>query len=106
MKQIFENFNKAKDSRNGDVVTFDFDHTVIKSFLNKTVDGEEQYQYGGVNREIIKRIKSFKKAGKTVFIVTSRQNHLESDESAVKPLLNKSNLPLLVSSAVSKFIFK
>jgi len=89
MKEIFENFHKVKDNRNGDVVTFDFDHTVVKSFLNKTVDGEEQYQYGGVNREIIKRIKSFKQSGKTVFIVTSRQKHLESDESAVKPLLDK-----------------
>jgi len=92
MKRIFENFNKAKDNRNGDVVTFDFDHTIVKSFLNKTVDGEEQYQYGGVNKEIIKRIKSFKQAGKTVFVVTSRDQGLEADESAVKPLLNKLNI--------------
>jgi len=89
MKEIFENFKKAKDNRNGDVVTFDFDHTIVKSFLNKTVDGEEQYQYGGVNKEIIKRIKSFKQAGKTTFIVTSRQKHLESDESSVKSLLDR-----------------
>ena len=53
MKRILENFYKAKDNRNGDVVTFDFDDTIVKSFLNKTVDGEEQYQYGGVNKEII-----------------------------------------------------
>jgi hypothetical protein len=84
MKEIFENFNKAKDNRNGDVVTFDFDHTVVKSFLNKTVDGEEQYQFGGINKEIVKRIKSFKQSGKTVFIVTSRDQGLESDESSVK----------------------
>lgn len=89
MKKILENFYKAKDNRNGDVVTFDFDHTIVKSFLNKTVDGEEQYQYGGVNKEIIKRIKSFKQAGKTVFIVTSRQRHLEAEESAVQPLIDK-----------------
>src|SRR6056300_357294 len=89
MKEIFENFKKAKDNRNGDVVTFDFDHTIVKSFLNKTVDGEEQYQYGGVNKEIIKRIKSFKQAGKTTFIVTSRQKHLESDESSIKSLLDR-----------------
>jgi len=92
MKKILENFYKAKDNRNGDVVTFDFDHTIVKSFLNKTVDGEEQYQYGGVNKEIIKRIKSFKQSGKTVFVVTSRQQHLEADESAVKSLLNKLNI--------------
>ena len=87
MKRILENFYKVKDNRNGDVVTFDFDHTIVKSFKNKTVDGEEHFQYGGINKEIIKRIKTFKQAGKTVFIVTSRQKHLESDESAVKPLL-------------------
>lgn len=89
MKEIIENFNKTKDNRNGDVITFDFDQTVVKSFLNKTVDGEEEYQFGGVNKEIIKRIKSFKQAGKTVFIVTSRQKHLEDDESSVKSLLNR-----------------
>ena len=61
MKDILENFKKIKDNRNGDVVTFDFDNTIIKSFLNKTVDGQEQYQFGGVNEEIIKRIKKFKK---------------------------------------------
>ena len=47
--------NAIKDNRNGDVVTFDFDNTVVKSFLNKTVDGVEQYQFGGVNKEIIKK---------------------------------------------------
>jgi len=89
MKRIFENFYKAKDNRNGDVVTFDFDHTVVKSFLNKTVDGEEQYQYGGINKEVIKRIKTFKQAGKTVFIVTSRQKHLEHGESSINVLLKQ-----------------
>jgi len=78
-----------KDNRNGKVVTFDFDHTIVKSFLNKTVNGEEQYQYGGVNKEIIKRIKKFKDSGTTVFIVTSRQKHLEHGESSVKVLLGK-----------------
>ena len=89
MKEIFENFKKAKDNRNGDVVTFDFDHTIVKSFMNKSEGGEEEYQYGGVNKEIIKRIKSFKQSGKTTFIVTSRQKHLEDDESSVKSLLNR-----------------
>ena len=88
MKRIFENFYK-KDNRNGDVVTFDFDQTVVKSFMNKNTDGQEQYQYGGVNKEIIKRIKSFKSSGKTTFIVTSRQKHLEDDDSSVKSLLDK-----------------
>jgi len=87
MKELFEVMGKLKDGRNGDVVTFDFDNTVVKSFSNKTVDGEEQYQFGGINKEIIKRIKTFKKEGKTVFIVTSRQNHLENPESSVKSLL-------------------
>lgn len=89
MKEIFENFNKIKDNRNGDVVTFDFDNTVIKSFLNKTVDGVENYQFGGVNKEIIKRIKSFKQSGKTVFIVTSRNKHMEEGESSVRSLLDR-----------------
>lgn len=89
MKNLFEVMGKLKDNRNGDVVTFDFDNTIVKSFVNKTADGQEHYQFGGVNKEIIKRIKSFKKAGKTVFIVTSRQNDLESGETSVKSLLKQ-----------------
>lgn len=78
-----------RDNRNGSVITFDFDQTVVKSFLNKSVDGEEIYQFGGVNKEIVKRIKSYKQAGKTVFIVTSRKNHLEGDDNSVKSILRR-----------------
>ena len=89
MKRIFENFKKSLDNRNGDVVTFDFDNTIVKSFLNKTADGEERYQFGGVNKEIIKRIKSFKQSGKTVFVVTSRDAHMEDAETSVKSILSR-----------------
>lgn len=81
--------NKLKDNRNGDVITFDFDNTIVKSFLNKTVDGNELYQFGGINKEIIKRIKSFKQAGKTVLIVTARDRHLEDEQSSVRSMLNR-----------------
>ena len=89
MKELFEAMNGLKDNRNGKVVTFDFDHTIVKSFLNQTVDGEEHYMFGGVNKEIIKRIKKFKDSGTTVFIVTSRRADLEHDESSVKSLLKQ-----------------
>ncbi len=81
--------NTIRDNRNGDVVTFDFDNTIVKSFSNKTVDDVEQYQFGGVNKEIIKRIKRFKQSGKTVLIVTSRNKHLENDEYSVKTMLDR-----------------
>jgi len=81
-----------KSSLNGKVVTFDFDHTIVKSFLNKRVDGEEHYQFGGINKEIIKRIKKFKESGTTVMVVTSRNNALEDDESSVKSILQRLNL--------------
>ena len=89
MKNLFNKMNEMRDSRNGSVVTFDFDHTIVKSFLNKSADGEEIYQFGGVNNEVVKRIKRFKQSGKTVFIVTSRQNHLENGDNSVKSLLKK-----------------
>jgi len=78
-----------KDNRNGKVVTFDLDQTIIKHFLNKTVDGEELFQFGGVNAEIIKRIKKFKDSGTTVFVVTSRNVALEDPETAAKVLLSQ-----------------
>lgn len=87
MKNLLEAMSGLKDNRNGKVVTFDFDHTIVKSFLNKTVDGEEQYSFGGINKEIIKRIKKFKQSGTTVFIVTSRDVGLEHGESAIKTIL-------------------
>lgn len=89
MKKILEAMKVLGKNMNGDVVTFDFDQTIVKSFLNKSVDGEEIYQFGGVNKEIIKRIKSFKQAGKTVLVVTSRKNHLEDPKSSVKTTLDK-----------------
>jgi 8-oxo-dGTP pyrophosphatase MutT (NUDIX family) len=89
MKKLFEAMNALSGNRNGDVVTFDFDQTVVKSFMNETIDGDGGYQFGGINKEIIKRIKTFKSSGKTVFIVTSRQKHLESDDMSVKSLLNR-----------------
>ena len=92
MKKLFEKMESLKDNRNGKVVTFDFDHTIVKSFLNKTVEGEERYQFGGINPEIIKRIKSFKNSGDTVLVVTSRKVHLEDPESSVKYILNQMKL--------------
>ena len=89
MKELFEAMEGLKDNRNGKVVTFDFDNTIVKSFLNKTTDGEEHYMFGGVNEEIIKRIKKFKDSGTTVFIVTSRRNDLEAEESSVKTLIKQ-----------------
>ena len=89
MKKILEAMKVLGKNMNGEVVTFDFDHTIVKSFLNKSANEEEIYQFGGVNKEIIKRIKSFKQAGKTVLIVTSRQNHLENGDNSVKSLLQR-----------------
>ena len=53
MKKILKAMKVLGKNMNGDVVTFDFDQTIVKSFLNKSVDGEEVYQFGGVNKEII-----------------------------------------------------
>ena len=89
MKDLFETMEGLKDNRNGKVVTFDFDHTIVKSFFNETVDGEEHYMFGGVNKEIIKRVKRFRESGTTVLVVTSRQIGLEDDRSSVKTLLKE-----------------
>lgn len=89
MRELLNKLNEMKDNRNGKVVTFDFDNTIVKSFLNKTVEGEEYYQYGGVNKEIIKRIKSFKDSGTTVLIVTSRDRALDDPKSSIEATLKQ-----------------
>jgi len=81
--------NNLKDHRNGKVVTFDFDNTIVKSFYNTSAQGEEIYQFGGVNKEILKRIKAFRDSGTTVFIVTARDNGLEVPDSSVENLLRR-----------------
>jgi 8-oxo-dGTP pyrophosphatase MutT (NUDIX family) len=89
MKELFEMMAGVKDNRNGKVVTFDLDQTIIKHFLNKTEDGVENYQFGGVNKEIIKRIKKFKDSGTTVFVVTARNQALDDPETAARPILDQ-----------------
>ena len=89
MKNKIKIVKEIKSNLNGKVVTFDFDHTIVKSFLNNKVGGEENFQFGGVNREIIKRIKKFKDSGTTVLVVTARDVALENPESSVKTILKK-----------------
>tara|TARA_Y100001937_G_C7134388_1_gene339177 strand:+ start:218 stop:1441 length:1224 start_codon:yes stop_codon:yes gene_type:complete len=89
MKELLDKMKKLNENKNGKVVTFDFDNTIIKSYEDSN-DGEETiYQYGGKNPQIIARIKKFKQAGSTVLIVTARTHALEVPESSVQNMLAK-----------------
>ena len=72
MKDWINIMRKLNENKNGRVITFDFDNTIIKSFENDQDGTNINYQFGGINKEIIKRIKKFKASGATVFIVSSR----------------------------------
>lgn len=92
MKDLLDKMKKLNENKNGKVITFDFDNTIVKSFEN-TINGMEvQYQFGGINPEIIARVKKFKKEGFTVLVVTARNVALEVPESSVKTMLQKLNL--------------
>ena len=41
MKNLIKIVKEVKSNLNAKVVTFDFDDTIVKSFFNKTVDGDE-----------------------------------------------------------------
>ena len=89
MKELFDKMKKLNENKNGKVVTFDFDNTIVKSY-EESNDGEETiYQYGGINPQIIARIKKFKQSGATVLVVSSRSNHLEVPESSIQSMLDK-----------------
>tara|TARA_R110002110_G_scaffold239951_1_gene456006 strand:- start:80 stop:1294 length:1215 start_codon:yes stop_codon:yes gene_type:complete len=92
MKDLFNKMKKLNESKNGKVVTFDFDGTVIKSYEESNDGKETIYQYGGKNDQIIARIKKFKQSGTTVLIVTSRNHALEVPESSIDNMLNKFNI--------------
>tara|TARA_Y100000034_G_scaffold30259_1_gene36925 strand:+ start:179 stop:1420 length:1242 start_codon:yes stop_codon:yes gene_type:complete len=92
MKELFDKMKKLNENKNGKVVTFDFDGTIIKSYEDSN-DGEETlYQYGGKNPQIIARIKKFKQSGTTVLVVTSRTHALEVPESSIQTMLDKFNI--------------
>jgi len=92
MKDLLNKMKKLNENKNGKVITFDFDNTIVKSFENN-VDGEEiEYQFGGINKEIIKRIKKFKRSGATVLVVTARNVDLEEPESSVNTMLKQLNI--------------
>ena len=92
MRDLLDKMKKLNESKNGKVITFDFDNTIVKSFENDNDGIEIQYQYGGVNPQIIARIKKFKQDGYTVLIVTARSAHREVPESSVKTMLSKLGL--------------
>lgn len=89
MKDLLNKMKKLNENKNGRVVTFDFDNTIVKSFEDNISGTEIQYQYGGINNQIIQRIKKFKKDGVTVLIVTARNVAREVPESSVKTMLKK-----------------
>jgi len=92
MKSLLDKMKKINENKNGKVITFDFDNTIIKSFEN-SIDGMEgQYQFGGVNPQIIARIKRFMEQGYTVLVVTSRNVALEAPESSVRAMLRNLDL--------------
>ena len=89
MKKLLDKMKKLNENKNGKVVTFDFDNTIIKSYEESNDGNETIYQFGGTNPQIIARIKKFKQGGSTVLVVTSRTQALEVPESSVQVMLDK-----------------
>jgi len=92
MRKLLDIMKKLSENKNGKVVTFDFDNTIVKSFENNSDADGEQYQFGGINPAIIELIKKFKKNGSTVLVVTARNADLEVPESSVDTMLKKLNI--------------
>ena len=92
MKDLLDKMKKLNENKNGKVITFDFDNTIVKSFENSTDGMEIKYQFGGLNPQIIARMKKFKEDGYTILVVTARNVALEVPESSVKTMLKKLDL--------------
>ena len=92
MKKLLGTMKRLNENKNGEVVTFDFDNTIVKSFENKNDSRAVQYQFGGTNPAILALIKKFKEQGKTVFVVTARNVALESQATSVKTMLKQLNI--------------
>jgi histidinol phosphatase-like enzyme len=92
MKDLLDKMKKLNENKNAKVITFDFDNTIVKSFENSTDGMEIKYQFGGLNPQIIARMKKFKEDGYTILVVTARNVALEVPESSVKTMLKKLDL--------------
>ena len=77
------------ENKNGKVVTFDFDNTIVFSHDQISDDGEQDWMVGGANPYTIGLVKQFKQRGCTVFIVTSRNQAIERPHDNVKTLLDQ-----------------
>ena len=92
MKDLLDKMKRLNENKNGKVVTFDFDNTIVKSFENN-IEGEAiEYQFGGVNPAIIQRIKKFKDGGATVLVVTSRNTYEEVPQTSINTMLKQLNV--------------
>ena len=91
MKKFLNIMKKLNENKNGKVITFDFDNTIVKSFENGA-EPEGNYQFGGLNYEIIKRMKKFKEGGATVLVVTSRHQVKEDPQTSIRTMLDSLGL--------------
>ena len=89
MKKFIDIMRQLKESKNGNVVTFDFDNTIVNSHEQIGEGGEKNYEHGGVNPYIVSLIKKFKQKGYTVFVVTSRHHAFELPNQTVAEQLEK-----------------
>ena len=87
MKKFLNIMKALNENKNGKVITFDFDNTIVKSFENDEGNNGNR-QFGGVNNEIIKRMKKFKEGGATVLVVSSRYQDREPPEMSIRSMLD------------------
>ena len=77
------------ENKNGKVVTFDFDNTLVFHHEMLDDDGEDDWRFGGINQPMVATLKKFQQKGYTVMIVTARRKHLEKPRFAVSTYLEK-----------------
>ena len=93
MKLLFENWRHfLKEQNESRVITFDFDDTLSLSHWGEE---EDDWVYDGPNLPFIEKLKKYKAAGDTVYVVTSRYEKYEesslekSDQRAVQEFLDE-----------------
>lgn len=89
MKKFLDLMNVLKENKNGKVVTFDFDNTLVFHHEMLDDEGEEDWRFGGFNHQMIATMKKFIDKGYTVLIVTARKKVLEKPAFAVSTYLDK-----------------
>tara|TARA_R110001592_G_scaffold148728_1_gene373941 strand:- start:32 stop:1261 length:1230 start_codon:yes stop_codon:yes gene_type:complete len=96
MKKYLKIMKNLNENKNGKVVTFDFDNTLVFHHEMFDEEGDDDWRFGGINQQMVATLKKFQQKGYSVIIVTARRKALEKPRFAISTYLDKLDIDVPV----------